>query len=164
MEFRLANLVDDSIVDGPGYRLAVFTQGCPHRCPGCHNPGTHDTQGGRVGDTDAVLRAVRANPLLSGVTLTGGEPFLQCAAMAEIARGVHKMGLHTMAYTGYTYEELLSIPEAMQVLAHLDVLVDGRFVSDERSLDIIYRGSRNQRIIDVPATLASGEVVTLDWD
>ena len=164
MEFRLANLVDDSIVDGPGYRLAVFTQGCPHRCPGCHNPDTHDMQGGSLCDTEVVLRAVRANPLLSGVTLTGGEPFLQCAAMAEIARGVREMGLHTMAYTGYTYEELMDVPGAMQVLEHLDVLVDGRFVSEQRSLDIIYRGSRNQRIIDVPATLASGEVVTLSWD
>ena len=101
MKFRLASLVNDSIVDGPGFRLTVFVQGCPHHCPGCHNPQTHDPAGGRDADTDWVLEKAAENPLLSGITLSGGEPFAQPEAMAALARGAKEQGLHVMAYSGY---------------------------------------------------------------
>ena len=101
MKFRLADIVEDSIVDGPGIRIAVFTQGCPHHCPGCHNAHTHDPSGGRDADTDEIFERIAKNPLLSGVTLTGGEPFAQCEAMAEIARRAKERHLHVMAYSGY---------------------------------------------------------------
>ena len=164
MKFRLASLVNDSIVDGPGIRLTVFAQGCPFDCPNCHNPGTHDPEGGREADTDWVLQRVKENPLLSGVTLSGGEPFAQPEAMAEIARGVKALGLHVMAYTGYTFEQLLDQPQAQPLLESLDVLVDGPFEQSHRSLALAFRGSSNQRILDVPASLKSGSAVVLDWD
>lgn len=164
MKFRLANLVDDSIVDGPGIRLTVFAQGCPHACPGCHNPDTHDATGGRQADTDWVLEQVGNNPLLSGITLSGGEPFAQPDAMAEIARGAKRLNLHVIAYSGYTFEQLLGMPGALPLLNSIDVLIDGPFKRDQRSLALIFRGSRNQRIVDVPASLEKGEAVVLDWD
>ena len=164
MKFRLANVVNDSIVDGPGFRLTVFVQGCPHRCPGCHNPQTHDPAGGRDADTDWVLEKAAENPLLSGITLSGGEPFAQCEPMAALARGAKEMGLHVMAYSGYTFEQLLDMPEARPLLESVDVLVDGPFLKDKRSLALNFRGSSNQRILDGPASLQKGEPVVLDWD
>lgn len=163
MKFRLADIVEDSIVDGPGVRIAVFVQGCPHHCPGCHNPATHDPVGGRDADTNEVFARIDENPLLSGVTLTGGEPFEQCGAMADIAQRAKARGLNVMAYSGYRFEQLLEKPQAMQVLAYCDTLVDGPFVMDQRSLDLLFRGSKNQRIIDVQASLRQGCVVKQNW-
>lgn len=161
MLIRLAGLVSDSIVDGPGMRLAVFTQGCPHHCPGCHNPGSHDPGGGREADTEEVLALLAGNPLQSGVTLTGGEPFLQAAACAEIARGTHARSKNVWTYTGYTFEELLAAeaPDLLALLRETDVLVDGRFEQAQRSLELPFRGSRNQRLVDVGRSLEAGEAV-----
>ena len=164
MRLRIADIVDDSIVDGPGFRITVFAQGCPHRCPGCHNPGTHDFSGGKEIDVQRVLELAAQNPLLSGITLSGGEPFCQPEAMAELAKGARAMGLHVMAYSGWTFEELLQKNEVRDLLESLDVLVDGRFVQEERSLKLAFRGSRNQRIVDVPASLQRSEAVVLNWD
>lgn len=164
MKFRLANLVNDSIVDGPGFRMTVFVQGCPHRCPGCHNPQTHDPEGGRDADTQWVLDKAAENPLLDGITLSGGEPFAQCEAMAELARGAKEKGLNVMAYSGYTFEQLMKMPEALPLLRSIDVLVDGPFIKEQRSLALAFRGSANQRILDVPASLQKGEAVVLNWD
>lgn len=161
---RLSGVVQESIVDGPGIRYVVFVQGCPHGCPGCHNPQTHDPAGGRDADTDWVLEKAAENPLLSGITLSGGEPFAQCEPMAALARGAKEMGLHVMAYSGYTFEQLLDMPEARPLLESVDVLVDGPFLKDKRSLALNFRGSSNQRILDVPASLQKGEPVVLDWD
>ena len=160
MQIRLAGVEPESIVDGPGYRLTVFAQGCPHRCAGCHNPQTHDFSGGALRDTEEIIALLGANPLVRGVTLSGGEPMAQAAAMAEIARAARERGMSVWCYTGYTLEELLAEndPDRMRLLRLSDVLVDGRFVARERSLELLYRGSRNQRLIDVPATLSSGEV------
>ena len=150
MEIRIAGTVDDSIVDGPGIRYTVFVQGCSHHCPGCHNPHTHDFAGGRVVDTEEIVAQLRGNPLLDGLTLSGGEPFEQPDACAELARQAHALGLNVWCYTGYKYEQLLAGDASRQaLLSELDVLVDGPFLLAERSLDLLYRGSRNQRIIDV---------------
>lgn len=161
MLIRVAGTVNDSIVDGPGLRYTVFAQGCPHGCPGCHNPGTHDAMGGKMADTDALLAEMEENPLLDGLTLSGGEPFLQPAACAELARGAKKRGLNVWAYSGFTFEELTQKKEAGidALLSLIDVLVDGRFVLSLRSLELSYMGSANQRLIDVPASLREGRAV-----
>ena len=164
MEIRIAGTVDDSIVDGPGFRYTVFTQGCSHHCPGCHNPETHDFAGGRTVDTDAIVAQMRANPLLDGLTLSGGDPMEQPAPCAELARQAHALGLNVWCYTGYTLEQLLqeAAPDRMALLRETDVLVDGPFLLAQRSLELKYCGSRNQRLIDVKKTLSSG-VPTL-WE
>lgn len=160
MEIRLAGVMPESIVDGPGYRLAVFVQGCPHGCPGCHNPKTHDFAGGYLGDTDEIIAQLGKNPLVRGVTLTGGEPMMQSAALAQIALKAKEKGLNVWCYTGYTLEMLQreNNPERMRLLEYVDVLVDGPYIAHERSLDLLYRGSRNQRLIDMNATRKAGEI------
>lgn len=160
MKIRIAGVVNDSIVDGPGFRLTVFTQGCPHNCPGCHNPQTHDFAGGTDGDTDEIIAKMKKNPLLDGVTLSGGDPFCQSEPCLEIARAAHAAGLNVWAYSGWTYEELLAGTQAQQaLLRETDVLVDGRFVLALRSLECPWRGSTNQRLIDVKASLEAGRAV-----
>ena len=163
MKLRIAGIANDSIVDGPGIRLTVFTQGCPHCCPGCHNPQTHDFAGGSEGDTGDIIAMIRRNPLLDGVTLSGGEPFCQPEPCAGIARAARSMGLNVWCYSGYTFEELIAQGSEAQkaLLAELDVLVDGRFELEKRSLECRFRGSSNQRLIDVPASLNAGRAVEL---
>ena len=160
MEIRLAGVVPESIVDGPGYRLAVFVQGCPHACPGCHNPKTHDFAGGYLGNTDDIIARLGKNPLVRGVTLTGGEPMMQAGAMQEIAQAAKEKGMNVWCYTGYTLEALLAQKQEaqMRLLEYVDVLVDGPYMAHERSLDLLYCGSKNQRLIDMNATRAAGEI------
>lgn len=161
---RVSGVVDDSVVDGPGIRLALFTQGCSRRCPGCHNPETWDYDGGYLATPDQLMEQVWANPLLSGLTLTGGEPFDQAAALLPLLTRLHveKPGLNVWAYSGYLFEELLAgVPSASArgLLEAVDVLVDGPYLEGLRSLELRWRGSANQRVIDVPASLAAGVVV-----
>ena len=166
MEIRLAGLVPESIVDGPGYRFSVFVQGCPHACPGCHNPETHDFEGGYVSDTKEIIAKLGANPLVRGVTLSGGEPMMQAAALCEIAQAAKEKGLSVWCYTGFTLEALLAAQDAdrMRLLSSVDVLVDGPYIARERSLELLYCGSANQRLIDLPKTLASGEICLYEPD
>lgn len=159
MNIRICGLVNDSIVDGSGLRLTVFTQGCPHHCPGCHNPQSHSFEGGQLRDIDEILTMAKENPLLDGITLSGGEPFCQPEACAQIAVGAHKLGLNVWCYTGYSYENLLASKEKRALLEQVDILVDGPFILEERSLDIRFRGSKNQRIIDVKNSLLENRVV-----
>lgn len=160
MDIRIAGTVDDSIVDGPGCRYTIFTQGCPHHCPGCHNPQSHDFNGGRVVDTSVILKQVYANPLLSGITLSGGDPLCQPEPCLELAQAAHSHGLNVWCYTGYTLEKLLEEqdPARMALLNNIEVLVDGPFILAQRSLELKYCGSRNQRLIDMKKTLASGKI------
>ncbi|MBC8546175.1 anaerobic ribonucleoside-triphosphate reductase activating protein [Clostridiaceae bacterium NSJ-31] len=166
MPLRLAGVVRESIVDGPGFRFVVFVQGCPHHCPSCHNPQSHDFAGGYDCDPQRILDEIDKNPLLSGVTFSGGEPFCQPEALCGLAREVKARGLGLMAYSGYTYEELLDLakerPAVGELLELCDYLVDGRFVLAERDLTLQFRGSRNQRIVDLAATRREGEVVTTE--
>ena len=161
MKIRIAGTVNDSIVDGPGLRFAVFTQGCPHHCPGCQNPETHDPNGGHEEDTDALIARMKKNPLLSGLTLSGGDPLEQSAPCLALAKAAHEMGLNVWAYTGYTWEQLLqeNDPDRMALLREVDVLVDGPFILAQKSLELDYCGSKNQRLIDVPASLRENQVV-----
>lgn len=162
-ELRLAGVIRESIVDGPGIRLTVFTQGCPHHCEGCHNPTTHDFNGGYISHPENILKAIDENPLLKGVTFSGGEPFMQPAALAELGREIHKRGLDIVTYTGFTFEQLTEsfdkFPERKDLLEQTDYLIDGKFELDKRSLNLRFRGSKNQRIIDVKQSLAQGKVI-----
>lgn len=164
MKIRIAGFVNDSIVDGPGLRLAVFTQGCPHHCPGCHNSQALDFDGGNLMDTAFLLEKIKANPLLDGVTFSGGEPFVQPLPLLELGRAVKELGLNLWIYTGYTWEELAALGAAVQqLLALADVLVDGPYLATERSLDLKFRGSKNQRILDVQASLSADRPIALEF-
>ncbi len=158
---RIANTISDSIVDGPGLRFTVFTQGCPHGCPGCHNPDTHDPGGGREVSLEELIARMSTNPLTQGLTLSGGDPFLQAEECAALARAAHEMGLNVWSYTGYTYERLLELgdPGHLALLAETDVLVDGPFVLALKSYAVKFRGSSNQRLIDLAGTRAAGHIV-----
>ena len=159
---KLAGIVPDSIVDGPGLRTTLFAQGCPHHCPGCHNPETWDFSGGYEATADMILGIVRFNPLSRGVTFSGGEPFAQAEGFAEIAKLLHTGAYEVASYTGYTFEELLNGTEGQkELLRHLDILIDGPFLQEEKSLELAFRGSRNQRIIHVPKSLEKGEAVCI---
>ena len=144
---RISSTIHDSIVDGPGLRYVVFAQGCPHRCPGCHNPETQDPAGGREVAVEEIIKDMRKNPLTDGLTLTGGEPFYQPEDCARIARAAREAGLNVWCYTGWTLEELREMPEAQVLLQEVDVLVDGPYIQAERSLNLQWRGSKNQRVI-----------------
>ena len=166
MEIRLAGMEPESIVDGPGYRLAVFVQGCPHGCPGCHNPETHDPAGGYLSDTAAIIAQLGKNLLVRGVTLTGGEPMMQAAALCEIARAAREKGMGVWCYTGFTLEALIRENDAarMRLLELVDVLVDGPYIARERSLELLYCGSKNQRLIDMNRTRKAGEIRLFEPD
>lgn len=163
---RLAGIIRESIVDGPGIRFVVFAQGCPHHCSGCHNPQTWPFEGGFEASPDQVAAEIRKNPLLKGVTLSGGEPFCQPDGMAELAAVVHRMGLDVIVYTGFSYEGLVrkseEEPGVMALLLQTDFLIDGPFIQSLKSYDLTFKGSSNQRTIDVNASYRKGTVVLAD--
>jgi anaerobic ribonucleoside-triphosphate reductase activating protein len=168
MKIKLFGTANDSIVDGPGIRYAVFVQGCPHNCEGCHNPNSHDVNGGYWEDTDNIIETVKKNPLLDGVTLSGGEPFMQARECAEIAKKAHETGLNVVTYTGFTFEEILNKANDennfSELLENTDILVDGRFVLELKSIDLNFKGSSNQRLIDVKLSLANGKVILSEYN
>lgn len=162
---RLSGIVEESIVDGPGLRLVLFTQGCPHACKGCHNPETHDREGGFFCDVEEILAQYDENPLLSGITFSGGEPFLQAGALCAVAEKVRARGGDVVTYTGYVYEALLARtergrePDMARLLELTDLLIDGPYVEALRDLELPFRGSSNQRLLDRKQrrTLAAGK-------
>ena len=158
---RVAGIVNDSITDGPGLRLTVFVQGCPHHCQGCHNPQTWPFTGGTWMQPEEIVQKLRQNPLADGVTLSGGVPFCQCQALLPLARQVKAEGYDLYAYTGYTFEALCAMddPSVHALLEQIDVLVDGPFVLSQRNLTLPFRGSENQRILDVPRSLSAQRAV-----
>ena len=159
---NLSGIVSDSIVDGPGIRTTVFCQGCPHHCPGCHNPETWEFGCGTDMDEETIVEIVRSNPLCRGVTFSGGEPFAQAGGYAKLAKLLKEAGYEVAAYSGFTFEQLLNgTPDQKKLLASIDVLIDGPFIQGEKSLELVFRGSRNQRILNVPKSLASGKAVPM---
>ena len=160
-ELRIAGIVEESIVDGPGIRFTVFTQGCPHNCVGCHNPQTHDFNGGRLTSIDEIFAQFKKNSLLSGATFSGGEPFCQAAVLYELGKRIKSLNKNIMVYSGYTYEQLKELSNEdtgiKNLLSISDILIDGRFEEAERDLSLLYRGSRNQRIIK----LKNGEIAEI---
>lgn len=164
---KLAGIIRESIVDGPGLRFVIFAQGCPHRCKGCHNPDTHDSEGGFETDAETLMSEIRKNPLLAGVTFSGGEPFCQAEELAELALEIKAMGLGIMTYSGYTFEQLLNNSNNdncwNRLLETTDILVDGRFEEENKNLLLKFRGSSNQRILDVKKSLTSGSAITMSF-
>ena len=167
MEIRIAGTENDSIVDGPGFRFTIFTQGCPHNCPGCHNPQTHDFNGGNVVDTDELFQKILANPLLDGVTFSGGEPFCQAASLCDLGKRIKEHGLDIITYTGFTWEYLIENADEnncyRELLEISDFVIDGKFEMDKKSLDLHFRGSSNQRIINTKKSLEAGSAVIENW-
>ena len=157
---RIAGMVSDSITDGPGLRMAIFVQGCDKRCPGCHNAHTLPQDGGTEYTLEQLIQKVEANPLITGVTLSGGEPLLQAAALLPLAEYIKDRGLELAIYTGDLFEEVLSRGGApAELLKKADVVVDGPFVLEQKNLMLRFRGSANQRIIDVPRSLREEKTV-----
>ena len=157
---ELSGIVSDSIVDGPGIRTTIFSQGCPHPCPGCHNPETWAFGCGTRIPVEAVVEIVESNPLCRGVTFSGGEPFAQAEGFARLARVLKEKGYEIASYSGYTFEELLRGSEAQkELLRSIDILIAGRFILAQKRLEIAFRGSRNQRILDIKKSLAEGRAV-----
>ncbi len=163
MEIRIAGTVSESIVDGIGFRYTVFVQGCPHGCAGCHNPQTHDFGGGRVTDTDELFNECIQDPLNKGVTFSGGEPFCQAEPLYILGERFKERGMSLWCYSGWTFEELLKKAErepfVKKLLSIVDVLVDGRFIEEQKSLALQFRGSKNQRLIDVQKSIEQGSAV-----
>lgn len=160
IKLRTYGKVNDSIVDGPGLRYSIFTQGCLHQCIGCHNPKSHDTHGGYLEDIEVFIKEIESNPLLDGVTISGGEPFLQPIPLIELLTVLHQKNIHIMIYSGYTFEEILELGmNERKLLSLCDVLVDGRFHQTLKSLSLIYKGSSNQRIINVLESLKNNKII-----
>lgn len=163
MLFRTAGVETESVVDGPGIRFVVFFQGCPHHCPGCHNPDTHDAAGGTEITTEEVLARMRQAKLVRGLTLSGGEPFMQPSAALELARGAHAAGFNVVTYTGYHFEELLQRgaqePVVTALLSETDLLVDGPYLQEQRDISLAFRGSGNQRLLDAPKSMQQGRAI-----
>ena len=159
MKIFIAGIIEESFVDGEGIRFSIFVQGCPHHCKGCHNPTTHNFSGGNIFDTASIIKSFIKNPLLNGITLTGGEPLCQIEAVTELAKAAKIFNLSVWCYTGYVYEELLSNDKINQFLSYVDVLVDGKFIESQRDLTLNFRGSKNQRLIDVPKSRAKNKIV-----
>ena len=163
MKVRLAsNLQSDSIVDGDGIRTVIWFQGCKHHCKECQNPETWNFDGGMEVDIEDIKEQLKKLKYQTGITLSGGDPFFQASAAAEIAKFAHSIGLNVWTYTGFTYDEIINAnDDKMELLKNTDVLVDGRFEIDKKSLACKFRGSTNQRVIDVKKSLEEGGVVTI---
>lgn len=163
---RLAGVDRESIVDGPGIRYVIFVQGCAHNCKGCHNPGTHDFGGGYCKSVDEIAKDILKRKYLDGVTLSGGDPMYQAKACIELIDILKQHDINVVCYTGFTFEELLIYGNKYQqeLLKKVDILIDGPFVEDMKDLRLTFKGSRNQRIIDVKKTMESGVVVLSELD
>ena len=159
---RIAGFESDSIVDGPGLRFTLFVQGCPHHCAKCHNPETHDFTAGHFISIEEILQMIDKNSILDGVTFSGGEPICQAAELLPLAQEIKKRKLHLTVFTGFIFEKLLEKAKEdsalKELLALTDLLVDGPFIFAQKSLELKYRGSTNQRLIDLPKTLATNEI------
>ena len=159
----IIDIIEDTMVDGPGFRTAVYCAGCRHRCPGCHNPQSWDFRGGRAMSTGDIMRIIEADTY-ANVTFTGGDPMYQPEGFAELAKAIRERTTKDIwCYTGFTFEELLNNPRQRALLEQIDVLVDGPFVKALRDESLLFRGSRNQRIIDVQASLRLNRLVILDY-
>ena len=161
-----ADLQSDSIVDGPGLRTVIWTQGCGHHCKGCQNAQTWDFNGGGEVPIQMVLDAIDELEYQDGITFSGGDPMFQPEACNKIAKYCKDKGYNIWVYTGFTFEEIMekakTKPIYKEFLTNIDVLVDGRFILEQRNLNLLFRGSSNQRLIDIKKTLACGEIVLFD--
>ena len=163
---KIAGLVQDSIVDGPGLRFAVYTQGCDFKCDNCHNPVTWDPDGGTEISTDELIKQMCSNPLTDGLSLSGGEPLMQTEECIRLAAAAREKGLNVWLFTGYDFDEIMiliaSKPNVKELIELTDVLIDGRYIHSKRSLALRWRGSSNQRVLDTAKSLEKGQAVELE--
>jgi len=168
LPIRLFGVVRESIVDGPRLRYVIFVQGCPHKCAGCHNPESHPYGGGKLTTTEKLWNDIKKNPLLKGITFSGGEPFIWGHELAVIAEKAREHGLDVMTYSGFTYEHLIKKAETessvRELLAATNYLVDGRYVEAQRDLNLRFRGSKNQRILDVTCYPNSTDASVIEFE
>lgn len=168
-KIRIAGYVDDSIVDGPGIRFTIFTQGCAHHCFNCHNPETWDFDKGKDVDIDELISKIKRNPLLQGITLSGGDPLYQVNACLELVKKVKELNsdLDIIIYTGFTFEELANSfkknNDLLSLLKLSDILIDGKYEDSLRDLTLRFRGSSNQRVINLKKTFLEGKIVLENW-
>ena len=161
-ELKYLSIAEGTSVDGPGLRTSIYFAGCRHHCEGCHNPQSWDINNGKPVTIDELLAVIRYNDF--PVTFTGGDPFFQAEGVAELARQIkQEFGYNIWCYTGYLWEEVIQHPEFMPLLQSIDVLVDGRFVLAQRDISLLFRGSKNQRIINVQQSLKTGTIVPACW-
>lgn len=161
---KVAGSISSSIVDGPGFRYTLFLQGCSHHCDGCHNPATWDINGGRVMETDEITEDIKKAYYIDGVTISGGEPLEQAQELKKLLVCLKELNYHIILFSGYTLEEIQANKEMNSCMPYIDVLIDGKYKKELRTLTLRFRGSSNQRVIDVPRTLEKGEPVLVNWD
>ena len=162
IKIRIAGIVEDSIADGPGLRFTIFAQGCIHNCKGCHNPETHALDGGFEVSIPDILERIDSNPLIDGVTLSGGDPFLQSKAFIALCEELKKRNLGIVAYTGFTWEKLIENEEYLKLVEYCDYVIDGKYDESLRSLLLPFKGSSNQRIIDAKKSMEGKQIIVLD--
>ncbi len=161
MELRVAGIVKESVVDGPGFRYVIFAQGCTHGCKGCHNPDTHALDGGYGVDVDSLIEDIKQSRYIDGVTFSGGEPLLQGDAFIHIAEKLKELNVNIVCYTGFTFEEIMESGHEshIRLLELVDMLIDGPYIEELKDLSLTYRGSRNQRVIDVKSSIREQRVI-----
>ena len=158
----ILEIVEDTTVDGPGFRTSVYSSGCPHHCPGCHNPQSWNIDNGHQVETEEILKVILDDPF-ADVTFSGGDPMFQPQGFTELAKAIKQQSSKNIwCYTGFLFEDLLKSPVQKALLENIDVLVDGRFVEALKDEELRFRGSSNQRIINVPASLERGEIIIMD--
>lgn len=166
MELRIAGLIEESIVDGPGVRFVIFTQGCPHKCKGCHNPETWAPNKGYNITLEEIWDKIKANPFLDGVTISGGEPIIQLEKMLPLLKQIKELNLEIAVYTGYLFEHVIQNQALRECLQYIDILIDGRFIEEQKDLCLRFIGSSNQKVVDVQQSLINNSIVlssNKDW-
>lgn len=162
---RLAGIVGESFTDGPGIRYTIFVQGCNHKCYKCQNPETWDFNGGTLCDIDKIVNQIKEDKILDGVTLSGGDPLYQADQILELAIKIKKeTNLNIWLYTGFLFEDCIKDTKKLEILKNIDVIVDGMYKDDLRAIHLKFRGSSNQRIIDVKESLRLKKIITINTD
>jgi len=159
---RLAGIINESIVDGFGIRYVIFTQGCTHNCDGCHNKSTYSLDGGFLKNIGDIILEIKGDHMLDGVTLSGGEPFIQVDECILLVTELKKYNINIICYTGFLYEELLKCKKSLQLVNLFDYLIDGKFIIGQKDAYLPYRGSKNQRIIDVKESILNKKVISIN--
>ncbi|KMT21420.1 anaerobic ribonucleoside-triphosphate reductase activating protein [Clostridium cylindrosporum] len=162
MKVKLAGITKESLVDGPGIRYVIFSQGCNHNCKGCHNPSTHSFDKGKEFDVEEILQDILNRKHIDGVTFSGGDPFYQPEEFGYIAKRLREENIHIISYTGFKYENILDNYKMKELLENVDILIDGPFIENKKTFKMAFRGSENQRAIDVKKSLLDDKVITLD--
>ena len=156
MEYMIMDLIRGTTVDGPGFRTSIYFSGCRHSCPGCHNPQSWDFSAGRRVSLKELLDVIEEEDF--DVTLSGGDPLYQGAALVPLLKGIRQLGHLVWLYTGFKWEEIAGNPDLKEILNLVEVVVDGPFVESLRDTDLLFRGSSNQRLISVDDTLKNGTI------